>query len=84
MSWWVGSKKAIEVAEAMASRQVVGRPEYQGGQPLPPKDWVTERWAIPAETGDGRWFVPAHPDLAPAGVELVKVYPVAEDPEGSP
>lgn len=24
---------------------------------------LTERWAVPEQTLDGRWFVPAHPDM---------------------
>jgi|GEM_PF-1280253 len=81
MTWWLGSRAAIVAAEALAAAEVVGEPEYRNGREVPPDQRITESWAKPHQTADGRWAILAYERLAPAGVELVEevVWPAVED-----
>lgn len=69
--WWIGTKEAIDAAEALAAKEVLGRPEYLNGVEVPPEDRVTARWADPIEVDGGRWVIPAYEGLEPEGVERV-------------
>lgn len=62
--WWVGAKGAIDAAEAKAAAIVTAIPEYKDGVELPADQWVTRRWAEPAQTADGEWAIPAYPGMA--------------------
>lgn len=71
--YWVGSQVDIDAAEATAAAQVVGIPEYRDGERLPRSEWVTKRWAIPAETVSGDWAIPAYDGMTtPDGCDLVE------------
>ena len=71
MMWWVGTRVAIDAAEALAARDVVGEAEYRDGVEVPSNERVTASWAIPMQTADGQWVIPAYEGLTPRGVVAV-------------
>lgn len=79
--WWTGTKEAIDAAEAQAAALVTCIPEYKDGVQLPEDQWVTKRWAEPAQTLDGRWAIPAYPGMAaPEGCTETETVEWPEDP----
>jgi hypothetical protein len=72
--YWTGSEADIVAAEAQAAAIVTAIPETRDGESLPPADWITTRWAIPAETTmAGVWAIPAYPGMdVPAGCAEVE------------